>query len=202
MSRETQQRIFDPFFTTKFTGRGLGLAAVLGIVRAHRGAILVESTLGHGTSFTVLLPPALALAAPVAGPPTSGDPWRGHGTVLVVDDESVARDVTTDMLRRIGFATDGAADGRQALAHLDAADPTFVAVVLDLTMPGPSGLDVHREIRRRNPTIPVLLVSGFSAYDARDALAVGVPTAFLQKPFRLADLAGALRVLLDGLPAP
>jgi signal transduction histidine kinase/CheY-like chemotaxis protein len=201
MSRETQQRIFDPFFTTKFTGRGLGLAAVLGIVRAHRGAILVESALGRGTTVTVLLPPAPTATAP-AVPPAPPDVWRGSGTILVVDDEPIARDVTADMLQRIGFATVTAGDGRQALDRLEPGTAAFAGVVLDLTMPGPSGLDVHRELRRRAPALPVLLMSGYSAHDAREALAGGAPTAFLQKPFRLADLVRALRDLFEPRSTP
>jgi len=201
MSRETRQRIFEPFFSTKFTGRGLGLAAVLGIVRAHRGAILVESALGQGTTFTMLLPPAPSPAVVAAPRPAAADRWHGSGTVLIVDDEAIARDVTAEMVRAIGFAAVVAADGGEALARLDHGDPAFAAVILDLTMPGPTGLEVHRELRRRGPDLPVLLVSGYSAHDARAALDNGVSTAFLQKPFRLADLANALRDLLARRPA-
>jgi CheY-like chemotaxis protein len=201
MSRETRQRIFEPFFTTKFTGRGLGLAAVLGIARAHGGAILVESALGRGSTFTVLLPPLHTPAAVAASEAPPAVLWRGSGTVLIVDDEAIARDVTAEMVRAIGFAAVVTADGGEALARLDRADQVFAAVILDLTMPGQTGLEVHRELRRRNPALPVLLVSGYSAHDARAALHNGAPTAFLQKPFRLADLANALRDLLARRPA-
>jgi len=197
MSPQTQQRIFDPFFTTKFTGRGLGLAAVIGIVRGHHGAIVVNSAPGQGATFTVLFPPARAAAHAAAAAPALAPVWRGSGTVLVVDDEEIARETTTAMLGMIGFDAVVAADGREALDRVGSMDAAFTAIILDLTMPGQSGLEVHGELRRRAPTLPVVLMSGYSVHDARAVVGNGSCTAFLQKPFRLTDLATALRHVIE-----
>ncbi|HUJ73481.1 MAG TPA: PAS domain-containing protein, partial [bacterium] len=140
MSPETQARIFDPFFTTKFTGRGLGLASVLGIIRSHKGGLKVYSELGVGTSFKVLLPAAEHPQPAPERPPAEG-PWRGSGTVLVVDDEASIRSVTRRMLAHLGFEVLEAADGQQALAALREHRDAVKLVVLDLTMPNMSGAE-------------------------------------------------------------
>ncbi|HYP16911.1 MAG TPA: ATP-binding protein, partial [Opitutus sp.] len=138
MSADTLTKIFDPFFTTKFTGRGLGLAAVLGIVRGHSGALKVRSAVGLGTTFTLVLPPGAA--APVARRTAeSATPWRAKGKVLIVDDEAPVREVAAQLVATFGFTVVTAADGPAALAEFGRDPAGFDLVFLDLTMPGMDG---------------------------------------------------------------
>ena len=198
MSPETMSRIFDPFFTTKFTGRGLGLAAVVGVVRAHRGALFVKSTLGRGTTFRILLPRSPAkLSKPVPTPTTrAGMFGQDQGTILVVDDEPNVRSVAGALLQRNGYTVAMAADGYEALALALAHGARFTAVLLDLTMPGLDGPGTLRELRLLNPTLPVLLMSGFSESDARKRMPGDPFVSFLPKPFTADDLIQKLRELL------
>jgi len=138
MSPETQMKIFDPFFTTKFTGRGLGLAAVLGIMRGHKGALKVYSELGRGTTFRLLFPRASGVAEALALSAPARPAWRGQGRVLVADDEETVRATTGAMLRALGFEPRLVADGQQAVEAFCMAPDDFALVLLDLTMPRPT----------------------------------------------------------------
>jgi PAS domain S-box-containing protein len=183
MSRETLARIFDPFFTTKFTGRGLGLAAVLGIVRGHKGALKVESELGRGTKFRLLLPAAKAAANDTSHEVRPTAKWRGTGTVLVVDDEESVRRVAGKMLMGMGFDVLTANDGVDGLETYRTCSESICAVLLDLTMPRMDGEETFRALRQLRPDACVILMSGFSEQEA-GARFVGKGLAgFLQKPF-------------------
>ncbi len=196
MTPETLERIFDPFFTTKFTGRGLGLAAVLGIVRGHQGALKIYTEEGKGTAFKILLP---CTDGPAVAPvilDTGMELWRGSGTVLVVDDEPTVRVTAARMLESIGFSVLTANDGREAVARFRAEAAGIRAVLLDLTMPHLDGEGTFRELRLLQPDVRVLLMSGFNEQEAISGFVGKGLAGFLQKPFRVESLRARLKEIL------
>jgi PAS domain S-box-containing protein len=208
MTGETQARIFDPFFSTKFTGRGLGLAAVLGIVRSHRGALRVESEEGRGSTFRLLLPASAAAARKEAAARAPTQAWRGSGVALVIDDEPAVRHVAQRMLATFGFEVVTAGSGQEGLARLRERPQAFTVVLLDLTMPGMSGDETYQHLRTVREELPVVLMSGFSHQEAAARFDGHLLHGFLQKPFRLERLREIVRAAVseparrsDGSPA-
>lgn len=198
MSRETLKRLFDPFFTTKTSGRGLGLAAVLGIVRAHQGALEVVSKVGAGTTFRVWIPvaPRTARGAQVRAAVASEVPGQQLGKrVLVVDDERVVREAASAVLEAYGFDVETADSGDHAISAMERAND-IDAVVLDMTMPGRNISDTYAGIREVRAGIPIVLTSGFTQQEIIDDLLSHEGTAFMQKPFSAKDLVDKLCALM------
>jgi PAS domain S-box-containing protein len=193
MDTDTLQRIFDPFFSTKFTGRGLGLAAVMGIVESHHGHVRIRTAPGDGTTFRILFP-AVPDSADREPGRLSVPQWRGRGTVLVVEDEEGVREVVGRMLERLGFQVITAEDGIEALQRLDHHGGAMAAVLLDLSMPRMGGPEVLQQIRERRPEAPIILMSGYTEQEvASKLLGPEGAVAFLQKPFLPEDLTSVLR---------
>ncbi|HRW65885.1 MAG TPA: response regulator [Candidatus Competibacter sp.] len=196
MDQETQRRIFEPFFTTKFTGRGLGLSAVLGIVRGHKGALKVYSKPGKGTTVKVLFP-ALAegkFSAEQGVAPKAGTwNWKGAGTILLVDDEESVRTLGTRMLERIGFKVLIAADGQEALDIYRKRRDEIALILLDLTMPQMDGEETLHELRRIDAKVRVVISSGYTEAEIAPQFAGKPLFGFLQKPYTLNALTQCLR---------
>jgi len=196
IDEDTRSRIFEPFFSTKFTGRGLGLAAVLGIVRAHRGALKVYSEQGKGTTFKILFPvmEEAAEGARTNDPPPMTD-WRGKGTILLVDDEESLIALGARMLEHLGFTVLMASDGLQAVELYRERGKEIDLVLMDLTMPHMDGAEAFGELRRLSPVVRVVLASGYSHEDVASRFAGKGLDGVLQKPYTLLKL----RELLAGL---
>ncbi len=186
MSEALKRRVFEPFFTTKSSGHGLGLAATLGIVRAHRGAVVVYSEEGQGTRMHVLFPVSSA-----------HDVVRERaclGTILLADDDAVVRRFAIRALTTAGYRTIEAEDGEEALRRVR-EDPAIDVVVMDMSMPRMGGLQALRQLREAAPGLPVVLMSGYSVETMRDRIDDVMPDAFLQKPFVSSELMLILRDL-------
>ncbi len=200
MNPETLDKLFDPFFTTKFTGRGLGLSAVLGIIRGHKGALIVESSRGVGTTFDVLFPLVESSALEPASQEdqsSSTTSWQGKGLVLMVDDEESVRTVAGRMLKKMGFEVLEAEDGLQAVEVYKTNADAISFIVLDLTMPLLSGEEAFTRIREINPRVPVLMASGYSKEEFAFQFGTRKGCGFIQKPFTLKRFRQEIQSFLD-----
>jgi PAS domain S-box-containing protein len=201
MDQDTLEKIFDPFFSTKFLGRGLGLPVVLGIVKAHEGALTVESAPGRGTVFRVFMPLlAQKLPLPQMAKPIDTTLPKERGLVLLVDDEPMLRKMARIMLERLGYEAITAADGVEALEVFRARQDYVQCVLLDLTMPLMDGWETLAVLRALRPDLPVILVSGYDETNVMQGHHPERPQAFLHKPYRMKGLEAALEKALKTPP--
>lgn len=198
MDEETRARMFDPFYTSKSTGRGLGLAAVSGIVRGHHGAIELWTAPGQGTLMRVLFPAVPTEAENLEPDLPTGEIPPGYGTILMVDDEESVRRSGRQILERAGYKVLTANDGREGVEMFKEHEAEIRAVVLDMTMPVLNGDEVFRALKAHAPGVRVILSSGFSEQEAMETFNGRGPAGFIHKPYRSGELTAMLHRVLGG----
>lgn len=202
MDAETQQHMFEPFYSTKAAGRGLGMSAILGIVRTHKGAILVDSVKGRGTTVKVLFPLSMIEREIASGETPRDQPReepcaiRSYGTVLIVDDEEMVRKVCRAMVEHLGFSVLTAEDGTRAVEIFQTRSSEISCVLLDLSMPNKDGLATYKDIIRIKPDAKVILSTGFHEIEASHRFSAKGLAGFIQKPYRLATLKSTLHSIM------
>ncbi len=198
MDHETISRIFDPFFTTKVSGRGLGLSAMLGILRGHRAGITIYSEIGRGSTFRIYFPAHQAPGKPQKTAKPHARPNLPSGTVLIVDDELTIRATAGAMLESLGLSVIEAADGVEAVEFYKSKGNDILVVLLDLTMPRMDGKAAFEAILELNPSAKVILTSGYNQHEALEPFTGAQPAGFLKKPYQYKDLRAELeKTLLD-----
>ena len=189
MDAETLGKVFDPFFSTKFTGRGLGMAAVMGIIRSHNGAVRVSSVKNEGSVFTALFPIQGISLRPAAVKNRDDKTVTQGRTVLLVDDEAMVMDIGSQFLERLGYSVRTASGGREALDMFKQAPDSIDCLLLDFTMPGMDGLETMQLIRKIRPDARIIITSGYTRQQIEDRFThVGLPDGFIQKPFEMKAL--------------
>ncbi len=199
MDDDTRRKIFEPFYTTKFTGRGLGMSAVLGIIKAHSGALQFESRLGHGTTFRIYLPVRISKnESEEAQQINASAPWQGSGTILLAEDEVQVRYISIALLKKLGFNVIDAANGKEALElyQQNAADITLV--ITDMGMPVMNGYELFNKLKQLDPQLPIIISSGFGEGDIVSKIPHEAIAGMINKPYNFEQLREVLRGIVEG----
>ena len=200
MDNETKQRIFEPFYTTKFTGRGLGMSAVLGIIMSHGGALQLFSELGHGTTFKVYLPiPNSELAVDKSTQQDSSEPWQGSGTILLVEDEEMLMTMVKVLLNKLGFSVIEASNGKEALELYQKNSDDITLVVTDMGMPVMNGYELFRELKKLKPELPIIISSGFGDADVTSKIAREDIAGLISKPYSFDQLREVVKGVIENM---
>lgn len=199
MDNETRQRLFEPFYTTKFTGRGLGMSAVLGIITSHGGALQLFSQPGQGTTFKVYLPVHIScdLVGDESFDQKPVEPWQGSGTILLVEDEESVMSVAQTMLEMLGFRVVGACNGKEALTLYQKNAIDISLVVTDVGMPVMDGYALFRELKALNPELPIIVSSGFGDTVVTSKISGGAAAGLISKPYSFDQLREVLKRVVE-----
>ncbi|MEI6215181.1 MAG: response regulator [Desulfuromonadales bacterium] len=188
MDEITQKRIFEPFYTTKFTGRGLGMSAILGIIKSHQGALQLTSVPGEGTTFKVFLPLSEAMTEGDIPVPVASVVEPGCGTILLVDDEEALRSIGAELLEAMGYTALTASNGARALEIFRQRSGEIDLLMLDLIMPELGGVATYHEVRKLSATVPVVICSGYGVEEVLEIIETDSAAGFMQKPYRPDEL--------------
>ena len=201
MDDVTRQKIFDPFFTTKFTGRGLGMSAILGIITAHNGAIQLISQPGEGTTFNIYLPIPIVKSNVEESLNQNATllTWLGSGTILLVEDEEQLRMIARIILKKLGFAVLEAANGKEALELYQKYASDITLVLTDMGMPVMDGYALIRELKIIKPELPIIIASGFGSPVVTSQIAIENIAGLINKPYSPIQLREILKNILDGV---
>ncbi len=203
MDVETQQRIFEPFYTTKFTGRGLGMSAVLGIIKSHNGALQLFSQPAKGTTFKVYLPIQMTKSAEgqPQQPASPLAPWRGNGTILLVEDEEQVICIAEVMLKELGFTVIKAYNGKEGLELYQQNATGITLVVTDLGMPIMDGYALISELKKLKPELPIIISSGFGEVYVTSRIPDGKIAGLINKPYNFNQLRDLMKIVVEGTSA-
>jgi PAS domain S-box-containing protein len=198
MDDEIKRRIFEPFYTTKFTGRGLGMSAILGIIKGHQGALQLESQLGQGTTFKVFLPAQSDKSiSNRSSLPTPHTAWQGSGTILLVEDEEQILLVAKLMLEKLGHTVIEASNGREALDMFQKHIDDIVLVVTDIGMPIMDGYQLFSELKKLNPNLPIIIASGFGNTVVTSHIPRKDIAALINKPYDFDRIRDVMKNVMD-----